>query len=105
MYKNATEVARNLCISVDTVLAVAHQYGTVRSAQAVSKALKSKAIIMCNLAGEPEQIFESKHDAARYLQQTGITATPKRGGIIVHLNACANGKRKTAYKKIWKWKA
>lgn len=99
------QTSKNCNCTTDTVVKVAKAYSiSYLSSQELNRKKYSKAIIMCNLAGEPEQTFESRHDAARYLQQTGATTTPKCDGIIVHLDACANGKRKTAYKKIWKWK-
>jgi group I intron endonuclease len=101
--QNATKAAEILGVSVDTVLAVAHQRGEVKSMQEVAKETFGKQLKMYSLTGELEQTFQTVREAARYLQQNKLTPTPKVTGIVVHLTACANGKRKTAYKKIWRW--
>jgi hypothetical protein len=101
--QNISKVAETLGISNDTVSAVIKQRGLAKTSQEVARDTYGKEFKMYSLEGELEQTFKTVHDAARYLQQNGITPTPKVTGIIVHLTACANGKRKTAYKKIWRW--
>lgn len=101
--QNATKTAEILGISVDTVLVVVHQRGEVKSMQEVAKEAFGKQLKMYSLTGELEQTFQTVREAARYLQQNNLTPTPKVTGIVVHLTACANGKRKTAYKKHWSW--
>ena len=59
---------------------------------------------MYDLAGNLEQEFLALSDAAKFLQENKITPTINTKGIVVHLRDCANGKRKSAYKKSWKWK-
>ena len=58
---------------------------------------------MYDLNGNLEHTFETLADAAKYLQVNKFTPTADDRGIVVHLRDCANGKRKTAYKKIWRW--
>ena len=101
--QNATKVAELLGISVDTVSYVVKQRGSTKASREVARDTYGKEFKMYSLAGELEQTFKTVHDAARYLQQNNITPTPKVTGIIVHLTACANGKRKTAYRKRWSW--
>lgn len=101
--QNANKTAEILGISSDTVRAIARQHGTLKSKQEVARNTFGKGILMYDLAGELEQSFETMSDAAKYLQVNNITPTINDRGIIVHLRDCANGKRKTAYKKVWKW--
>lgn len=101
--QNATKVAELLDTSVDTVSLVIKQRGSAKASQEVVRDTYGKEFKLYSLTGELEQTFKTVHDAARYLQQNNITPTPKVTGIIVHLTACANGKRKTAYKKHWSW--
>lgn len=102
--QNATRTAEVLDTSVDTVLAIAHQRGKVLSSHEVLRASSGKAILMFSLDGKLEQTFDTLADAAKFLQVNKITPTINDRGIIVHLRDCANSKRKTAYKKLWKWK-
>ena len=101
--QNATKTAKILGISFDTVRAVVRQRGQELDGNTVLRTAFGKAISMYSLAGELEQSFETMSDAAKYLQVNNITPTINDRGIIVHLRDCANGKRKTAYKKLWKW--
>ena len=101
--QNATKVAELLNISFDTVRAVVRQKGIALDGTAAVKAAFGKAISMYSLAGELEVSFETVSDAAKYLQVNNLTPTTDDRGIAVHLRDCANGKRKTAYKKLWKW--
>ena len=101
--QNATKTAELLGISVDSVLVVIHQRGEVKPMQEIARLATGKQLKMYSLDGTLEKVFQTVHDAARYLQQNNFTSTPKATGIIVHLTACANGKRKSAYKKRWSW--
>ena len=102
-FQNATKTASFLGISIDTVLAVVHQKGTVKTSQEISKETRSKAIQMYDLMGNFEKEFVSIKDAARFLQNNKLTPTLEITGITKSIRLCANGKRKTAYKKFWKW--
>ena len=101
--QNATKVAELLGVSIDTVLAVARRRGKVLDNKAVVRAAFGKVICMYDLNGNLEHTFETLADAAKYLQVNKFTPTVDDRGIVVHLRDCANGKRKTAYKKIWRW--
>lgn len=48
------------------------------------------------------QVFDSAANAARWIFEQGKCLT-YNSGVRGHIVDCANGKRKTAYKYIWKW--
>lgn len=52
---------------------------------------------------EELQRYESMYDAARWLQENGYTLDKSISGISSHIGQVCNGKRKTAYKYIWKY--
>lgn len=101
--QTAMQTALALNISIDTVLSVVHQRGIARTPQEISRNAFGKAINMYDLSGNFEQRFNSLAEAAKFLQVNNYTPTVDDRGIIVHLRGCANGQRKTAYKKIWRW--
>ena len=50
------------------------------------------------------QSFPTLKEAARYLMKQNFAAySNDASSATSHIRACANGKRKTAYKHIWKW--
>ena len=48
------------------------------------------------------QVFDSAANAARWIFDQGKCLT-YNSGVRGHIVDCANGKRKTAYKYIWRW--
>ena len=54
-----------------------------------------------DLNGNYIQTFDSGADAARWIYENGMCKT-LNSGVRGHINDAANGKRKTAYKFIWK---
>lgn len=54
------------------------------------------------LDGEYIKTFPSISDAARYIQSLDPKKRTNIGGIKQHISHVAQGKRKTAYKYIWK---
>ena len=46
---------------------------------------------------------EYSFPSARYLIDNNLTKSNIERGIAVHLRKCANGERKTAYNREWKW--
>jgi predicted GIY-YIG superfamily endonuclease len=101
--QNATQTAAKLGISFDTVQVVVRQRGRMKSTQEISREAYGKSIAMYDSTGNLEQIFETLNDAARFLQANNLTPTISSRGIAAHIRDCANGKRKTAYKKAWQW--
>ena len=101
--QNATHTAAKLGISFDTVQVVVYQRGRMKPMQEISREAYGKSISMYDSIGNLEQIFETLNDAARFLQANNLTPTVNIRGIASHIRDCANGKRKTAYKKVWQW--
>jgi hypothetical protein len=101
--QNATKVAEILGVSVDTVLSVIHQHGIKRSSAEVTKLVLGKPITMFSLDGVEEKSFLSIKEAAAYVQLQGFTNIQNQSGITKVIRQCANGKRKTACKKLWQW--
>ena len=54
-----------------------------------------------DLNGNYIQTFDSGANAARWIYENGMCKT-LNSGVRSHINDAANGKRKTAYKFIWK---
>jgi hypothetical protein len=102
--QNASKTAAKLGISICTVLTVIRQRGQVKPMQEVIRDTSGKTVAMYTLLGELEQEFDTLAAAAKFLQVNNYTSTVDDLGIIGHLRDCADGKRKTAYKKVWKWK-
>ena len=102
--QNATEVARQLNICVDSVYTVIHQRGGVlKTAQEINRDQCSKAIKMYNKDKQYIQSFASLTDAAQFLIDNHYTTATNNRGIAVHIRQCANKQRKTAYGFIWEW--
>lgn len=95
--------ANILHISADTVSKVLNQRGLKLSLKEVCTELTGRKIKMLSLDNQVEKIFNSVHEASQYLKDNNFTPTTALRGIGAHLKECANGTRKTAYKKIWKW--
>lgn len=71
--------------------------GTERLAQ------KAKIISQYDLTGQWLQDFNSTQEAAKWCYENKLCTT-FNSGVRSHISECANGKRKTAYKHIWKYK-
>jgi group I intron endonuclease len=102
--QNANEVAASLGVSTCSVRKIVHSYGyNTKTNQEVNKAKFGKSIKMYSLDGTFEVTFSTLHEAAEFLQANGFTSIAKAPGIIQKIVACANGGRKTAFKKLWQW--
>ena len=73
------------------------------SGQEVAKEERSKMINQFSLSGEYIRTFSSISEAARYIQSLAPEKRTGFGGISQHISQVARGKRKTAYKYIWKY--
>ena len=58
---------------------------------------------MFDLSGNFEFSFLSVKEAARFVIENGFAAPCTISGTTKHIRDCANGKRNTAYSKIWQW--
>lgn len=102
--KNITKTAEicNCCIdSVSHILKERHI--DIISSQELAKRNSSKMINQYDLQGNYIQTFQSIFDAARYIQSLDPVNRTGLKGIRSHIAAVAKGKRKTAYKYIWKF--
>ena len=75
----------------------------ILSSQEILKIQQSKMINQYTLDGEYIKTFPSISDAARYIQSLDPEKRTNISGIAVHISHVAQGKRKTAYKYIWKY--
>lgn len=64
---------------------------------------QSKMINQYTLDREYIKTFSSISDAARYIQSLAPEKRTNMSGIVAHISHVAQGKRKTAYKYIWKY--
>ena len=62
----------------------------------------SRGVAMCNKDGDILQIFPSRMEASRWLQQNHKTTGKKAESIAGRIGQVCNGKRKTAYGYKWK---
>ena len=65
-------------------------------------AKSSNPIAAYNLEGILIQQFDSQSDAARWLIDEGIAQTDEVKNVVTAIGRVAQGKRKTAYKMLWK---
>ena len=101
--QNVTETAKVFNISVDSVSKAVKQFGEVKSAVLVAKDSQGKNICMFDANGNLEQIFPSVREAACFVQTANLTPSVSVSGVAKHIRDCANGVRKSAYTKAWKW--
>lgn len=103
--QNIAETAKKLNISSDSVkIALESHKIAIKSSSEISKEKFGKIIKMFDLQENYIQSFPTLKEAARYLMKQNFAAySNDAGSATSHIRACANGKRKTAYKHIWKW--
>lgn len=75
----------------------------ILSGQEISKIQRSQMINQYSISGEYIKTFSSISDAARYIQSLSPENRTGLGGIVQHISDVAKGKRKIAYKYIWKY--
>ena len=103
--QNIVETAKKLNISPDSVkTALESQKVVIKPSSEISKEKFGKIIKMFDLQKNYIQSFPTLKEAARYLMEQNFAAhSNDASSATSHIRACANGKRKTAYKHIWKW--
>lgn len=97
--KSCIETAKECNCSLDTVSKALKENNIIIMSTSEKS---SKKIEQWDLEGKYIQTFESTRAAARFLKEQGI-AKGAESGIASHLGEVAMGKRKTAYKYIWKY--
>lgn len=103
--QNIAEVSRILNIDVSTISKILHRNKIeIKSSTEIVKEKYGKPVGMYNNAGELLKTFSTLTDAARYLiEQNKVPSYSTLKGITAHIGKVCNGKRKTAYKYIWKY--
>lgn len=103
--QNIAEVSRILNIDVSTISKILHRNKIeIKSSTEIVKEKYGKPVGMYNDAGELLKTFSTLTDAARYLiEQNKVPFYSALKGITAHIGKVCNGKRKTAYKYIWKY--
>ena len=93
---NATEVARTLVCSVDSVYKIlkANDVPITKNTEIITEKY-AKEIVQYDKKGNFLQIHRSAHDAARFLGDERYRQ---------HIQECLKGKRKSAYGYLWRYK-
>lgn len=73
------------------------------SSQEISKTQLSKMVNQYSLKEDYIRTFSSITDAAKYIQSLNPEKRTQLAGIRQHISDAAKGKRKIAYKYIWKY--
>ena len=100
--KNASEVAKKLQISEDSVIKILRSRKEyIYSSPEVMKMKYGKSVNMYDLKGNYLRNFISIKEAGQYLIDNNLTGC-KLSTISTHISEVCRGKRKTAAKFIWK---
>lgn len=98
-----SKVAEELQICDETVSRILQSSGIKpKTAAEISKEKNSKKVAMLDMEGNIEQIFSSVNEAANFLINSKI-ANAKLNSVNGNISRVANGERKSAYKKSWKY--
>ena len=102
--KNTVKTAEICGCCADSVRNILRERNIpILSSQEVLKIQKSKMINQYTLDGEYIKTFPSISNAAKYIQSLEPEKRTNIKGIVQHISDVAKGKRKTAYKFIWKF--
>ena len=97
------DVADEFGCCKDTVTAIAHSRNIpIKNCSQEKFQSISKKIICYDLKDNFVKEFNSTVAAASWCYEQGYCKT-LNSGVRAHISECANGKRKTAYKFIWKY--
>lgn len=77
----------------------------IKTSAQLSKERQQKMVGMFDIKdGQfPIKVFPSMMDAASFIHNNGISTSKDIKGIRSHISQVCNGKRKSAYKYIWKF--
>lgn len=103
--QNIAEVSRILNIDVSTISKILHRNKIkIKSSTEIIKEKYGKPVGMYSNTGELLKTFSTLTDAARYLIESNkVPSYSTLKGIAAHIGQVCKGKRKTAYKYIWKY--
>lgn len=97
------DIAKEFHCHKDTIYKIAQANNIqVRNKSQEHLAERAKVISQYDLTGQWLQDFNSTQEAAIWCYNNGLCAT-LNSGVRSHISECANGKRKTAYKHMWKY--
>lgn len=99
------KVAQEFNCSVDLVYEIVKEYNIIvknLSNEELREKTK-KSILQYDKNNNFIQSFDAVADAARWCYEQGLCVT-LNSGVRSHIAECANGKRKSAYQYIWKYK-
>lgn len=98
------EVARTIHCCIDTVSKVVHLYNLPINKIIAGNCKQPKTVIQLDKETKKElQTFNSVADASRWLVDNGYAKTCN-GGVRQKICNCCNGKSKSAYKFMWRYK-
>ena len=102
--QSLTDTAKIFGLSIDSASKIVSQFEKPKTGAQVVLAKYGKPINMFSLDNIFENSFSSVKEAARFLIANGL-ASPNAPDSSTgkHIRECANGKRNTAYSKIWQW--
>jgi len=102
IYKNQNEVARQMNINKTTVHYILRQRNIdMIPSSLVTPMTTGKVVHQYSLNNDYINTFMSLSEAARYLKDE-YNITANISSIVCNIGRCLSGKRKTAYKFIWK---
>lgn len=97
------DVANEFGCCIDTVTSIAHQRKiSIKNQSWEGVKATSKKIACYDFKDNFISSFESTVAAAKWCYDQGYCKT-LNSGVRAHISECANGKRKTAYKFIWRY--
>ena len=94
------EIAKEFECSVDTVSKALRLAGLDPSTNSHKKS--GKPVLMCEDNGIVIKEFSSRAEAATWLIEQGIAKTNDKNNVVAAIGRVVNGKRKSAYKKLWR---
>jgi hypothetical protein len=103
--KSLTETAKIFGVHAESVSKIVRKFeGNIMAGPQVVKAKYGRAISMFSLDNNFEHEFLSVREAARFVKANGLASMAALDSSTgKHIRECANGFRKTAYSKIWRW--
>ena len=102
--QSLTDTAKLFGVSVDSVSKIVNQFEKPKTGAQVMISKYGRPVNMLSLDNSFENSFSSVREAARFLIANGLaSANAQDSSTGKHIRECANGKRNTAYSKIWQW--
>lgn len=100
-HKTTKEICDNLGCCADVVRLVANKYN-LKISRAPDCMHKAQSVCQYDKTGKYLRTFNSIREACHWLEENGYV-TGHLNGVTTHISDVCKGKRKTAYKFIWKY--